>query len=73
MDRDQRDLEEVERHVRRGLEHIARQREIIAHFQGKGYSTDEAEEMLTTLLGLQRQHEAHREHLLQKLGLPPAR
>ncbi|CDX41296.1 conserved hypothetical protein [Mesorhizobium sp. ORS 3359] len=67
------ELEMVETHVRRGREHIARQYEIIDEFKRKGFPAGEAEEMLATLLDLQRQHEQHRDHVRKKLGLPPAR
>ncbi|RWB19912.1 MAG: hypothetical protein EOQ40_17405 [Mesorhizobium sp.] len=68
MKRDENDLEQVERHVLR-REHIARQYQIIAEFKGKGFPTDEAEEMLKTLLDLQRQHEEHLGYIRNKLGL----
>ncbi|RUV93627.1 MAG: hypothetical protein EOQ55_13335 [Mesorhizobium sp.] len=70
MQRNETELEMVERHVRLGREHIARQNQIIVHFKDKGYPSEDAEDMLATLLGLQRQHEAHLAYVRKKLGLP---
>ncbi|CDX22302.1 hypothetical protein MPLB_2300038 [Mesorhizobium sp. ORS 3324] len=44
--RDESQLEQVQRHVRKGREHITRRHQIIAEFKAKGFPTDEAEEML---------------------------
>ncbi|TGT46860.1 hypothetical protein EN812_05850 [Mesorhizobium sp. M4B.F.Ca.ET.169.01.1.1] len=69
MPGEESELEMVEGHVRLGRRHITRQYEIIEKFKSKGFPTDEAEEMLNTLLDLQRQHEAHLAHVRMKLGL----
>ncbi|TIQ36229.1 MAG: hypothetical protein E5X48_10565 [Mesorhizobium sp.] len=63
------ELQQVERHVREGRKHIARQYQIIAEFKSKGFPTDDAEEMLNTLVDLQRQHEEHLAYVRKKLGL----
>ncbi|TIT10886.1 MAG: hypothetical protein E5W74_15015 [Mesorhizobium sp.] len=68
MQGDETELEMVQRHIREGREHIARQYEIIEEFKTKGFPTEEAEQMLKTLLALQRQHEEHLAHVRAKLG-----
>lgn len=68
MQDDETELEMVQRHIQQGREHIARQYQIIEEFKTKGFPTEEAEEMLRTLLALQRQHEEHLAHVQAKLG-----
>ena len=65
----EQDLAEVEWHVTLGLHHIERQTEIIARLKGQGHVAlgAEASCLLTTLEGMQVEHESHRDRLWRKL------
>ena len=53
------ELEMVQRHIREGYAHVARQREIIAELRASGHSVDLAEALLVTFLTAQASHEDH--------------
>jgi hypothetical protein len=59
----------VEGHVARGLEHLARQVEIIAALKGGDHvaAAEDALKLLKLLQEMQVQHEAHRDRLLRQL------
>jgi hypothetical protein len=69
MDRklEQRHLQEAERHVAQGLEHIDKERRIIAELDRDGHDTSTARELLKTLEQSQRMHEEHRDHIKAEL------
>lgn len=52
-------LEMLRRHVREGVDHVARQRVLVARLREDGLPVEEAEALLATFEDLQRQHEAH--------------
>jgi hypothetical protein len=62
-------LEQAERRIAEGKDHIARQEGIIARLVSCGHDTSEAEALLVTLLESQRLHEQHRRSILDELGL----
>jgi hypothetical protein len=62
-------LEQAERRIAEGKDHIARQEGIIARLVSRGHDTSEAEVLLATLLNSQRLHEQHRRSILGELGL----
>src|SRR4051812_49110841 len=64
-------LDLAEGHVRLGLEHIAKQRVIIAELEGNGLDTSLAREVLATFEGMQKAHVADRDRL--RLELEEAR
>ncbi|TGQ71001.1 hypothetical protein EN829_001030 [Mesorhizobium sp. M00.F.Ca.ET.186.01.1.1] len=53
----------LEQHVLLGERHIARQREIVADFQDRGFRADLAEELLELFEEMQLLHIAHRDRL----------
>jgi hypothetical protein len=57
------ELQMVQRHVREGAVHVARQREIVAQFHANGNPTELAEKLLAGFQGMQFEHEAHLERL----------
>ena len=59
MTEEESELAMVQRHVREGAEHVARQRELLARLQVDGQPTEEALALLTNFEDLQRQHEVH--------------
>jgi len=64
------DLAQVERHIERGEDHIARQRKIVAALNAKdrfGYALD-AHKLLEKFKSLQDQHLQHRYRLLDELA-----
>jgi hypothetical protein len=64
-----RDLAMVERHVARGLEMIAEQRNRILLLEKHGRDLYLANDVLKRLLETQALHEQHRDRLRQELGL----
>lgn len=73
MDRklEQQHLQEAERHVAEGREHINKQRQIIAELERDGHDTSTARELLETLEQSQRMHEEHRAHIKAELAGNP--
>ena len=63
------ELEMVRRHVREGIEHVARQYIIINKLRVGKYPVDLAEELLLVFQSVQIQHEAHLDRIL-KPNLP---
>jgi hypothetical protein len=59
----------AERHVREGLQIIARQRELTAALQRGGHDTREAVELLSSFEDIQQLHESDRDRLRRQLGL----
>jgi SOS response regulatory protein OraA/RecX len=59
------ELEMVQRHVREGERHLTLQQEILTWLTDRGYSTDEAERLLTNMEDLQRMHCEHLTRLQQ--------
>jgi hypothetical protein len=59
------ELEMVRRHVREGIEHVARQYTIINKLRAGNYPTELAEEVLLVLQSVQIQHEAHLDRILK--------
>jgi hypothetical protein len=64
----QQHLAQAERHIARGVVHLARQRELIAELDRTGHDTEEARAILDTLMETQVLHQQDRERLL---GLAP--
>jgi hypothetical protein len=64
----ERHLVEAKQTVALGLEHIARQEQIIARLTEGGRDRAAAEELLRTLRECQALHEAHRDRLRVELG-----
>jgi hypothetical protein len=62
-----RHLEEAERQVAQGKEHIARQQAVIFQLARDGHDTAQAESLLEALLESQGLHEQHRGWLLRQL------
>jgi hypothetical protein len=60
----QQHLVEIERHIARGVVHLARQRELIAELDRAGHDTEEARAILDSLMETQALHQQHRERLL---------
>ena len=72
MDPDRRDqlrrkLNQAERHIADGREHIAKQMAIIANLERDAYDSKLAKEFLGILQKTLQMHEDHREHLLREL------
>jgi len=61
-------LRDAEERVARGLEHIARQREIIRGLDLKGPDLAAAQELLATLEEMQKAHEADRDEIARNLS-----
>jgi hypothetical protein len=61
-------LEEIDRHIALGKEHIARQREIIEELDSEGHDTTAAKELLETFLATQAAHEEHQRTVIEDLG-----
>jgi hypothetical protein len=59
------ELEMVRRHVREGIEHVARQYTIVNKLWAGNYPTELAEEVLLVFQRVQIQHEAHLDRLLK--------
>jgi len=59
------ELEMVRRHVREGIEHVARQYTIINKLRMGNYSIELAEEILLVFQSIQIQHEAHLDRILK--------
>jgi hypothetical protein len=57
-------LAQTERHIARGVVHLARQRELIAELDQAGLDTEEARAILDTLIATQVLHEQDRQRLL---------
>ena len=53
------ELQMVQRHVRQGEAHVARQHEIVAELRERGHPTDMAVVLLGEFEDLLRLHEAH--------------
>lgn len=53
------ELEMARRHVREGMGHVTRQREIIADFQEHGFPTDLARELLSQFEATLGEHQRH--------------
>ena len=53
-------------HVRRGEQHVARQREIVARIQALGYPSADANRLLATFEAILRQHKSHVQDLLRR-------
>ncbi len=69
----ERHLAQAEAHVALGLQHIARQIEVIANLERGGHATSLAFELLATFRDMQVTHEADRGRLsLELAGLPSA-
>jgi hypothetical protein len=60
----QQHLAQAERHIARGVVHLARQRELIAELDRAGHDTEEARAILDTLMETQVLHLHDRELLL---------
>ena len=60
----QQHLAQAERHIARGVVHLARQRELIAKLDRAGHDTEEARTILDSLMETQVLHEQDRERLL---------
>ena len=60
----QQHLAQAERHIARGVVHLARQRELIAELDRAGHDTEEARAILDTLMETQVLHQQDRERLL---------
>jgi uncharacterized protein YhaN len=60
-------LEEAERQVAQGKDHIAKQQAIIADLERDGHDTRQARTLLETLLESQALHEQHRGWLLRQI------
>jgi hypothetical protein len=52
-------IEMLQRHVREGAEHVAKQRALVARLRGHGLPVEDAESLLVTFEASQHQHEAH--------------
>ena len=52
-------IEMLQRHVREGAAHVAKQRALIARLRARGLPFEEAESLLVTFEASQQQHEAH--------------
>jgi hypothetical protein len=50
-------VDQAQRHVLEGAEHIARQEQLIEKLKADGHSTKQAEELLATMRESQRLHE----------------
>jgi len=59
-----RNLEEAERHISVGREHIARQREMISELEQERLDTSLAKKLLACLLEVQAAHEDNRRMIL---------
>jgi hypothetical protein len=64
----QQHLAQAERHIARGVVHLARQRELIAELDRAGHDTEEARAILDTLMETQILHLQDRELLLGLLS-----
>lgn len=60
-------LAQAEHHVIQGIEHIARQKTMIAELEGHGQDATEARRFLDALQDMQATHEAHRDRLRREL------
>jgi hypothetical protein len=60
----QHHLAQAERHIARGVVHLARQRELIAELDRAGHDTEEARAILDTLMETQVLHLQDRDFLL---------
>jgi hypothetical protein len=63
-----RHLEETDRHIAIGKEHIIRQREIIDELDREGHDTSAAKQLLETFLETQAAHEDTRRIIDEELG-----
>jgi len=62
-----RHLEETDRHIALGKEHLARQREIINELDREGHDTFAAKQWLKTFLETQAAHEENRRVIANRL------
>jgi hypothetical protein len=61
-------LEEIDRQIALGKEHIAKQREMIEELDREGHDTSAAKELLETFLATQAAHEERQRTLIEDLG-----
>jgi hypothetical protein len=66
-----RHLDQNERHLAQGVEHIAKQRLLVEELARHGHDTTVANELLNTLLESQRLHEQDHARILRELGDGP--
>lgn len=59
MQNGETEFEMVQRHVREGAAHVARQQEIVDQFRANGNPTELAEKVLADFREMQVEHEAH--------------
>jgi hypothetical protein len=71
MDRDmlKQHLRDAEERLARGLQHIARQKEIISGLDLEGPDLAAAQELLATLEEMQKVHTADRDEIERKLSI----
>jgi hypothetical protein len=62
-------LNESERAVALGHDHISRQRMIVENLKGQGLEAAASKQLLETFLEIQKAHEERRDRLKQELGL----
>ena len=63
----ERRLREVEQHIARGADRIARQHDIIAELERDGHNSTKAKELLVIFEESQQLHTATRERILEEL------
>ena len=63
-------LEDVDDHIVQGKEHIAKQEATITALERDGHlqAVKRAKELLVVLRDTQKEHEAHRQHILDELA-----
>ena len=72
MAEDETELEMVQRHVREGEAHVARQREIVVELRERGDPTEMALALLAEFEDLLHQHKAHLIRIEAKGSAPRA-
>ena len=63
------DLEQAERHVRQGRDHVASQERVVEELQGSGQLEDTAADLLEEFRATLEDHIAHRDRIKAELGL----
>ena len=66
MSEPETELEMVRRHVREGMAHVTRQREIVADFEDHGFPIDLARELLSEFEATLGEHERHLMRLIDE-------
>ena len=70
MDREiiRRHLEDAERRATEGIEHVERQKQVVAKLDADGRDTAQAVDLLNILIRMQLQHEQHLAQLIKVLS-----